>query len=99
MMKFVLPLTGLILASAIAPPSAATSNFAAHRAETADPRVCAIVDYAHNKLSYQRFFSSLSKEFAGRALATSKRSVPLVKLVVPHVLPETPIVVRPPESA
>ncbi len=34
--------------------------------ETADPRVCAIVDYAHNKLSYQRFFSSLSKEFAGR---------------------------------
>ncbi|MES3026296.1 MAG: TrbG/VirB9 family P-type conjugative transfer protein [Pseudomonadota bacterium] len=38
-MRFVLPLTGLILASAIATPSAATSNFAAHRAETADPRV------------------------------------------------------------
>ena len=26
----------------------------------------AIVDYAHNKLSYQRFFSSIVKEFAGR---------------------------------
>ena len=36
--------------------------------ETADPRVCALVDYAHNKLSYQRFFSSVSKEFAGRAI-------------------------------
>ena len=34
--------------------------------QTADPRVCALVDYAHNKLSYQRFFSSVSKEFAGR---------------------------------
>ena len=28
--------------------------------------MCALVDYAHNKLSYQRFFSSVSKEFAGR---------------------------------
>ena len=34
--------------------------------QTADPKVCALVDYAHNKLSYQRFFSSVSKEFAGR---------------------------------
>lgn len=34
--------------------------------QTSDPRVCALVDYAHNKLSYQRFFSSVSKEFAGR---------------------------------
>ncbi|MBP3894485.1 MAG: UDP-N-acetylmuramoyl-L-alanyl-D-glutamate--2,6-diaminopimelate ligase [Atopobiaceae bacterium] len=36
--------------------------------ETADPKVCALVDYAHNKLSYQRFFSSVSKEFAGRSV-------------------------------
>ena len=36
--------------------------------ETADPRVCALVDYAHNKLSYQRFFSSVSTEFAGRQI-------------------------------
>ena len=36
--------------------------------ETADPRVCALVDYAHNKLSYQRFFSSVSQEFAGRRI-------------------------------
>ena len=36
--------------------------------ETADPKVCALVDYAHNKLSYQRFFSSVSKEFAGRRI-------------------------------
>ncbi len=36
--------------------------------QTADPRVCALVDYAHNKLSYQRFFSSVSKEFAGRQI-------------------------------
>ncbi len=36
--------------------------------ETDDPRVCALVDYAHNKLSYQRFFSSVSKEFAGRRI-------------------------------
>ncbi|OFK22150.1 Mur ligase family protein [Olsenella sp. HMSC062G07] len=35
---------------------------------TADPRVTGIVDYAHNKLSYQRFFASMSKEFAGRAI-------------------------------
>ncbi|MBQ6524583.1 MAG: UDP-N-acetylmuramoyl-L-alanyl-D-glutamate--2,6-diaminopimelate ligase [Atopobiaceae bacterium] len=34
--------------------------------ETADPNLCALVDYAHNKLSDQRFFSSVSKEFAGR---------------------------------
>jgi UDP-N-acetylmuramoyl-L-alanyl-D-glutamate--2,6-diaminopimelate ligase len=33
---------------------------------TDDPKVTAIVDYAHNKLSYQRFFSSIVKEFAGR---------------------------------
>ena len=33
---------------------------------TEDPKVTAIVDYAHNKLSYQRFFSSIVKEFAGR---------------------------------
>ena len=36
--------------------------------ETGDPRVSALVDYAHNKLSYQRFFSSVSKEFAGRKI-------------------------------
>ena len=34
--------------------------------ETGDPRVCALVDYAHNKLSYQRFFASVAEEFAGR---------------------------------
>lgn len=28
-------------------------------------RVVALVDYAHNKLSYQRFFSSVTKEFTG----------------------------------
>lgn len=33
---------------------------------TEDPKVTAIVDYAHNKLSYQRFFASIAKEFAGR---------------------------------
>ncbi len=33
---------------------------------TDNPKVTAIVDYAHNKLSYQRFFSSIVKEFAGR---------------------------------
>ena len=33
---------------------------------TEDPKVTAIVDYAHNKLSYQRFFASIVKEFAGR---------------------------------
>ena len=36
--------------------------------ETPDPRVVALVDYAHNKLSYQRFFSSVSKEFAGKQI-------------------------------
>ena len=36
--------------------------------ETDDPHVSALVDYAHNKLSYQRFFSSVSKEFAGRKI-------------------------------
>ena len=36
--------------------------------ETADPKVCALVDYAHNKLSYQRFFASVSKEFAGKKI-------------------------------
>lgn len=36
--------------------------------ETPDPNVCALVDYAHNKLSFQRFFSSVSKEFAGRRI-------------------------------
>ena len=36
--------------------------------ETPDPRVSALVDYAHNKLSYQRFFSSVCKEFAGRQI-------------------------------
>lgn len=30
--------------------------------------VAAIVDYAHNKLSYQRFFASVSKEFSGRRI-------------------------------
>lgn len=30
--------------------------------------VAAIVDYAHNKLSYQRFFASVSKEFPGRRI-------------------------------
>ena len=36
--------------------------------ETSDPKVCALVDYAHNKLSYQRFFASVSKEFAGKKI-------------------------------
>lgn len=35
---------------------------------TADPKVCALVDYAHNKLSFQRFFSSVAQEFAGRQI-------------------------------
>lgn len=33
--------------------------------ETDDDRIVGLVDYAHNKLSYQRFFSSVSKEFPG----------------------------------
>ncbi|MCI1933551.1 MAG: Mur ligase family protein [Atopobiaceae bacterium] len=33
-----------------------------------DPHVLAIVDYAHNKLSYQRFFSSIKGEFPGRRI-------------------------------
>ncbi len=33
---------------------------------TPDPRVTGIVDYAHNKLSYQRFFASVAKEYPGR---------------------------------
>ncbi len=32
---------------------------------TPDRRVTAIVDYAHNKLSYQKFFSSMKEEFPG----------------------------------
>ncbi|RVU98188.1 UDP-N-acetylmuramoyl-L-alanyl-D-glutamate--2,6-diaminopimelate ligase [Coriobacteriales bacterium OH1046] len=32
---------------------------------TPDRRITAIVDYAHNKLSYQRFFSSMKEEFPG----------------------------------
>lgn len=35
---------------------------------TSNPKLVAIVDYAHNKLSYQKFFLSISKEFAGRAI-------------------------------
>ncbi len=31
-------------------------------------QVVGIVDYAHNKLSFQRFFSSMAKEFPGRQL-------------------------------
>ena len=30
-----------------------------------DPKVVALVDYAHNKLSYQRFFPSVKEEFPG----------------------------------
>ena len=33
---------------------------------TEDDKVVGIVDYAHNKLSYQRFFSSIVREFPGR---------------------------------
>lgn len=33
-----------------------------------DPHVAAIVDYAHNKLSYQKFFSSVAHEFAGHRI-------------------------------
>jgi UDP-N-acetylmuramoyl-L-alanyl-D-glutamate--2,6-diaminopimelate ligase len=36
--------------------------------ETSNPSVCALVDYAHNKLSYQRFFASVREEFAGRKI-------------------------------
>ena len=32
---------------------------------TPDQKVTALVDYAHNKLSYQRFFPSVKKEFPG----------------------------------
>ena len=32
---------------------------------TPDRRVVGIVDYAHNRLSYQKFFSSMKKEFEG----------------------------------
>ncbi len=35
---------------------------------TFDPRVIGLVDYAHNKLSYQRFFSSVAEEFPGKAI-------------------------------
>ena len=34
----------------------------------AGSRVLALVDYAHNKLSYQRFFSSVTKEFPGHRI-------------------------------
>lgn len=33
---------------------------------TSDPHITGIVDYAHNKLSYQRFFASVAKEYPGR---------------------------------
>lgn len=36
---------------------------------TPDRRVTAIVDYAHNKLSYQKFFSSMKEEFPGYWIA------------------------------
>ncbi|MBR3318064.1 MAG: UDP-N-acetylmuramyl-tripeptide synthetase [Atopobiaceae bacterium] len=35
---------------------------------TFDPRVIGLVDYAHNRLSYQRFFSSVAEEFPGKAV-------------------------------
>jgi UDP-N-acetylmuramoyl-L-alanyl-D-glutamate--2,6-diaminopimelate ligase len=35
---------------------------------TPRPEVVALVDYAHNKLSYQRFFSSVAREFAGQQI-------------------------------
>ncbi|MBR3159349.1 MAG: UDP-N-acetylmuramoyl-L-alanyl-D-glutamate--2,6-diaminopimelate ligase [Atopobiaceae bacterium] len=35
---------------------------------TFDPKVIGLVDYAHNKLSYQRFFSSVAEEFPGMAV-------------------------------
>lgn len=35
---------------------------------TFDPKVIGLVDYAHNKLSFQRFFSSVAEEFAGKAV-------------------------------
>ena len=35
---------------------------------TPDRRVTGIVDYAHNKLSYQRFFPSMKEEFPGYAI-------------------------------
>ena len=35
---------------------------------TFDPNVIGLVDYAHNKLSYQRFFSSVAEEFPGKAI-------------------------------
>lgn len=35
---------------------------------TADPKVTGIVDYAHNKLSYQKFFHSVAHEFADRKI-------------------------------
>ena len=34
----------------------------------ASDRVACVVDYAHNKLSYQSFFSSMAKEFPGRRI-------------------------------
>ena len=36
---------------------------------TSTEHVLGIVDYAHNTLSYQRFFSSVTKEFPGRRIA------------------------------
>lgn len=35
---------------------------------TFDPKVIGLVDYAHNKLSYQRFFASVAEEFPGMAV-------------------------------
>lgn len=35
---------------------------------TFDPKVIGLVDYAHNKLSFQRFFSSVAEEFPGMAV-------------------------------
>ena len=35
---------------------------------TFDPKVIGLVDYAHNKLSFRRFFSSVAEEFPGKAV-------------------------------
>lgn len=40
-----------------------------------DTRVMALVDYAHNKLSYQRLFSSVKKEFPGYRIIVVMGSV------------------------
>ena len=59
---------GVELAPAAAALSHASTPGRMELLRTPGDRVFALVDYAHNKLSYQRFFSSVTKEFPGHRL-------------------------------